>query len=41
MFVEGRRRCLRRAVARGDREKEKQQDERLSTINSVLPEIEN
>src|SRR4029079_1089633 len=36
MFVEWRRRCLRGAVVRGDREKKKQQEERLSTINSEL-----
>src|ERR1041385_4881279 len=37
MFVEWRRWCLRGAVVSGDREKEKQQEERLSTINSELP----
>jgi hypothetical protein len=37
MFVDWRRRCLRGAVVRGDREKKKQQEERLSTINSELP----
>jgi hypothetical protein len=39
MFVEWRRRCLRGAAVRGDREKEKQQEQRLSTINSELPYI--
>src|SRR4029077_11428598 len=39
MFVEWRRRCLRGAVVRGDRKKEKQQEERLSTINCELPYI--
>jgi hypothetical protein len=39
MFVDWRRRCLRGAVVPGDREKEKQQEERLSTINSELPYI--
>src|ERR1700744_3634668 len=39
MFVDGRRRCLRETVGRGDHEKDKQQQERLSTINSKLPYI--
>src|SRR4051812_47084193 len=39
MFVEWRRRCLRGAVVQGDREEEKQQEERLWTINSELPYI--
>ncbi|TQF30204.1 hypothetical protein UNPA324_11720 [Bradyrhizobium sp. UNPA324] len=40
MFAVWRRRCLRGAVVRGDREKEKHQEERLSTIDSELPSIE-
>src|SRR3974390_1704232 len=39
MVVGWGRRCLRGAVVRGNREKEKEQEERLSTINSELPYI--
>src|SRR3954462_6987591 len=35
ILIDWRRRCLRGAVVRGDREKQNQQQERLSTINSV------
>src|ERR1700750_2397596 len=39
MFVDWRRRCLRGAVVRAEPEKEKQQEEGLSTMNPEFPYI--
>jgi hypothetical protein len=39
MFVDWGTRCLRGADVRGDRKKEKEQEERLTTINSELPYV--